>query len=102
MLNVSKKIHFGNGNMDISKKNQLIEDFVQINSPVTLKQMLSYQIEREMAYQGISRVKMAKLMETSRAVINRLLDPSHSSVTLSTLEKAGKVLNKKWHIYLEG
>lgn len=69
--------------------------------PLTLKQMLSYQIEREMAYQGISRVKMAELMETSRAVINRLLDPTHPSVTLVTLEKAGKILNKKWRIYLE-
>ena len=66
----------------------------------SLKQMIAYQVEREMAYQGISRVKMAELMKTSRAVINRLLDPSNHSVTLSTLEKAGAILGKNWEIYL--
>lgn len=70
------------------------------NTKVSLKQMIAYQIEREMAYQGISRVKMAELMKTSRAVINRLLDPANHSVTLSTLEKAGLILGKNWEIYL--
>ena len=70
------------------------------NTKVSLKQMIAYQIEREMAYQGISRVKMAELMKTSRAVINRLLDPANNSVTLSTLEKAGVILGKNWEIYL--
>ena len=70
------------------------------NTKVSLKQMIAYQIEREMAYQGISRVKMAELMKTSRAVINRLLDPANHSVTLSTLEKAGIILGKNWEIYL--
>ena len=70
-------------------------------APLSLKQMLAYQIEREMAYQNISRVRMAELMQTSRAVINRLLDPDHPSVTLHTIEKASEVLNKQWHIFLK-
>jgi antitoxin HicB len=72
-----------------------------ITAPLSLKQMLSYQIEREMAYQDINRVKMAALMKTSRAALNRLLDPNHPSVTLSTLERAAEVLNRQWHIFLK-
>ncbi len=70
-------------------------------APLSLKQMLAYQIEREMAVQGISRVKMAELMKTSRAVVNRLLDPRNPSVTLQTVQKAAYVLGREWHIFLQ-
>jgi antitoxin HicB len=70
-------------------------------APVSFKQMLAYQIEREMALQGVSRVKMAELMLTSRAVVNRLLDPANPSVTLQTVQKAADVLKKEWHIFLQ-
>lgn len=70
-------------------------------APLSFKQMLAYQIEREMALQSVSRVKMAAMMFTSRAVINRLLDPNNPSVTLQTIQKAAEVLNKEWHIFLQ-
>jgi antitoxin HicB len=70
-------------------------------APLSLKQMLAYQIEREMAVQSISRVKMAELMKTSRMVVNRLLDPRNPSVTLQTVQKAADVLGRQWHIFLQ-
>ena len=70
--------------------------------PLAMKQMLAYQIEREMALQNIGRVKMAKLMQTSRAAVNRLLDPSNNAANLQTIERAAKVLGKEWHIFLKG
>jgi antitoxin HicB len=70
-------------------------------APLSIKQMLAYQIEREMALQGINRVKMAQLMKTSRAALNRLLDPENDSVTLQTMEKASKILGKKLQIFLK-
>jgi hypothetical protein len=70
-------------------------------APLSLKQMLAYQIEREMAHQHISRVRMAELMQTSRAVLNRLLDPINPSVTLQTIQKAADVLGHDWHIFLK-
>jgi antitoxin HicB len=70
-------------------------------APLSFKQMMAYQVEREMALQSISRVKMAELMRTSRAVINRLLDPANISVNLQTIQKAADVLGKEWHIFLK-
>lgn len=65
-----------------------------------VKRMLAYQIEREMARQGVTRARMAALMGTSRAALNRLLDPTNNSVTLQTMEKAAEVLGKKVQIFL--
>jgi hypothetical protein len=70
-------------------------------APLSFKQMLAYQIEREMALQGVSRVKMAEMMLTSRAVVNRLLDPNNPSATLQTIQKAADVLKREWHIFLQ-
>ncbi|MFH0811268.1 MAG: Fis family transcriptional regulator, partial [Pseudomonadota bacterium] len=38
---------------------------------------------------------MAKMMGTSRASLNRLLDPENESVTLYTLKKAASVFGKR-------
>lgn len=69
-------------------------------APVSLKKMLAYQIEREMARQNINRVQMAAQMNTSRAVLNRLLDPDNQSVTLATLQKVAEILGCEWQIFL--
>nr|WP_202901623.1 helix-turn-helix domain-containing protein [Bryobacter aggregatus] len=41
-----------------------------------------------MKEQNVSKAKMAKRMHTSRASLDRLLDPDNDAVTLSTLQKA--------------
>lgn len=41
---------------------------------------------------------MAELINTSRAVINRLLNPDNSSLTLHTLQSATNALEKKLSI----
>ncbi len=63
-----------------------------------VKRVIAYQIEQEMRAQNITKTKMAHLMNTSRAVVNRLLNPDHSSLTLSTLESATSALGKKLSI----
>ncbi|WP_275898376.1 hypothetical protein [Sulfurospirillum tamanense] len=39
-------------------------------------------------------------MKTSRAVVDRLLNPNHGSLTLSTLESATSVLGKKLSVFI--
>ena len=65
-----------------------------------LKEVISRQIEQEMAHQALSKAEMARRMGTSRSSLDRLLDPSGHSVTLSTLNKAARVLGKKVQIGL--
>ena len=55
---------------------------------------------RIMDRRNFTKAEMARRMKTSRASLERLLDPSHSSVTLATLERAATVLGKKLKIEL--
>jgi len=65
---------------------------------VAIKRVIAYQLEQEMKVQNISKTKMAELMNTSRAVVNRLLNPDNSSLTLHTLQSATNALGKKLNI----
>lgn len=67
---------------------------------VAAKRVLAYQFELAMKRRRISKVSMAKRMDTSRSALDRLLDPENSSVTLQTMERAAMVLGKKLKISL--
>lgn len=65
-----------------------------------VKRVLAYQIEQLMISQNLSKTVMARRMNTSRAALNRLLDPANPSVTLQTLERAASVLGKRLQVEL--
>ena len=67
---------------------------------VAVKRVLAYQIEQLMITQNLSKTAMAQRMNTSRAALSRLLDPTNPSVTLQTLERAASVLGKRLQIEL--
>ena len=55
-----------------------------------LKRVLARQLEAAMKDQNVSKAEMAKRMRTSRAALDRLLDPGNDAVTLTTLQKAAR------------
>ncbi len=57
-----------------------------------IKEVLVYQIQEAMMHEGITKVDMARRMATSRAALDRLLDPGNGSVTLGTLFRAASAL----------
>ena len=65
---------------------------------VAVKRVLAYQLQAEMKAKKITKTKMAELMKTSRSVIDRLLSPTNTSLTLQTLQSATSVLGKKLSI----
>ena len=80
--------------------NQFLQEdgvFEEVNN-IAIKRVIAYQLEQEMKAQNITRTKMAQMMNTSRAVVNRLLNPDNGSLTLSTLQNATSVLGKKLNI----
>ena len=62
---------------------------------VAIKRIIAYQIEEEMRAQNITQTELAQRMNTSRAVVSRLLNPKNGSLTLSTLSSAVSALGKK-------
>jgi DNA-binding Xre family transcriptional regulator len=65
------------------------------------KRVLAYQIQQEMENQRLTKTEMAAKMHTSRAAVNRLLDPQNTAVTLKTLEQATAALGKRLRIIIE-
>ena len=67
---------------------------------VAVKRVLAYQVERMMKEQSLSKTEMSRRMNTSRAALERLLDPANQSITLQTLERAAKALGRRLQITL--
>lgn len=65
-----------------------------------IKEVIAEQLAAEMKKKGITKARMAEMMETSRAQIDRLLDPKNSSATLETLMRAAKVLGRQLRLEL--
>lgn len=63
-----------------------------------LKSTIAYQIEQTMKKKKLSQAEVARRMRTSRAVLQRLLDPNITAVTLSTLDNVANALGKTLHI----
>ena len=86
--------HIGTDFSDFLKEDGIFEE----TNDIAIKRVIAYQLEQEMKVQNITKTKMAEMMNTSRAVVNRLLNPDNSSLTLSTLESATHALGKRLNI----
>ena len=60
-----------------------------------IKKIIAYQLLEAIEKEQITKTALAVQLETSRAAVNRLLDPENESVTLLTLARAASVLGKK-------
>jgi len=65
-----------------------------------VKRVLAFQLAEEMKAKGITKVKMAQMLDTSRSQLNRLLDPSADNVTLAALSKVAKLMGRSIHLEL--
>ncbi len=52
------------------------------------KRLLAWQIQEAMKRKGYTKTAMAKRMKTSRAHLDRLLDPSNDRIQLDTAQRA--------------
>lgn len=65
-----------------------------------IKRVLARQIAAAMAERQLSKAEMARRMKTSRAALDRLLDPEYDAITLSTLRKAAHALGRELRLEL--
>ena len=76
------------------------EGFIEDAEAVAVKRVIAFQIAMEMKKSNITKTELADRMRTSRPVVDRLLDPSNRSVTLSTLGRAASAVGKTLKIEL--
>lgn len=91
-----KKPHIGSSLDDFLAEEAMLEEA----TAVAVKRVIAWQIEQEMKVQALTKSALAGKMHTSRAALNRLLDESDTSLTLTTLVGAAQALGKKLKIEL--
>lgn len=60
-----------------------------------IKSVIALQLAEEMKARRLTKSAMAERMQTSRAQLDRLLDPDNAGVTLETLQRAARVLGRQ-------
>ena len=90
------KKHIGSNFDDFLKEEKIYEQ----TQAAAIKRVVAYQIVQEMKLKNLTKTEMASRMKTSRAALERLLDPDNASITLFTLERAASALGKKLKVEL--
>ena len=88
--------HAGSNFDDFLLQERLLAD----TEAVALKRVIAHQLSQAMTSNKLSKVELARRMNTSRAALDRLLDPNEKGVTLQTLERAAVALGKRLEIRL--
>ena len=91
-----QKKHLGSTFDEFLREEKLLE----VVEATAVKRMIAFQIAQQMKRRRLTKSAMASRMKTSRAALERLLDPANPSVTLSTLERAASALGKKLKVEL--
>ena len=73
--------------------------YEEVNS-TAIKRVVARQVEAAMHQKGLTKAEMARRMRTSRAALDRLLDPDNDAVTLATLRKAAAVVGREIRLEL--
>ena len=93
---MKKNPHIGSSLDDFLKEEGILDQ----TRAMALKEVIAWQVQQAMRRKKISKVEMARRMNTSRAALDRLLDPGNASVTLQTLCRAAQAVGRDLRIEL--
>jgi antitoxin HicB len=65
-----------------------------------IKAIIARQLTAEMKRKKLTKKRMAELMQTSRAQLDRLLDPDNGSATIESLQRAAKIVGRELRLEL--
>lgn len=93
---MKKKGRVGSSFDDFLKEEGIYEEV----TARAIKRVLARQLDALMQDQKITKSALAKRMHTSRAQLDRLLDPENESVTLGTLARAAQAVGRQLRMEL--
>lgn len=62
---------------------------------LALKRLVAHELQQILEEEKISKTQLAARMKTSRASLDRILDPTNPSLTVASLGKAAAALGRK-------
>ena len=91
-----RNVHVGSSLDAFLKEEGILEE----TRTIAIKEAVAWQVQEAMRKDNITKVEMARRMKTSRAALDRLLDPGNESVTLQTLSRAAHAIGRELRIEL--
>jgi antitoxin HicB len=88
--------HVGSDFDDFLKSEGILDDV----QAIAVKRVLAHQLQQSMRAKRLTKTAMAKRMGTTRAQLDRLLDPENPSATLASVVKAANAVGKRVKISL--
>ena len=76
------------------------EGLLEDATTLAIKSVIAFQLREAMREKGWTKLALSEQMQTSRAQLDRLLDPTNTSVTLLTLQKAAKAVGRQLRLEL--
>ena len=64
-----------------------------------ITRVIAWQLSEEMKRQGVSKARLAEMMNTSRAQVDRILN-AKGNVTIETLQRAAKLVGRQLRLEL--
>jgi hypothetical protein len=91
-----KNPHIGSSFDDFLKEEGIYEEV----TARAIKRVIVRQLDALMQAQGISKTELARSMKTSRAQLDRLLDPDNGSATTESLQRAARIVGRELRLQL--
>jgi antitoxin HicB len=88
--------HVGSDFDDFLKSEGILDDV----QAIAVKRVLAHRLQQSMRAKRLTKTAMAKRMGTTRAQLDRLLDPENPSATLASVVKAANAVGKRVKISL--
>lgn len=67
---------------------------------IAAKRVIAWQLRKAMSERRLTKTAMAARMETTRAQLDRVLNPKDGNVTLETLQRAASAVGKRLRLEL--
>jgi antitoxin HicB len=90
-MSKAKNPHWGSTLDDFLKD----EGIHQQATTAAIKSVIALQLEREMKKKRMTKKRLAEMMHTSRAQVDRILDPDKGNVTIETLQRAAALVGRQ-------
>lgn len=91
-----KKKHIGSSLEDFLDEEGILEN----STAKAIKSVIAWQLAEEMKTKHMTKQRLADLMRTSRAQVDRILDPEKGNVTIETLQRAALLLGRRLRLEL--
>ncbi len=95
MRKPKKNLHWGSTLDDFLNE----EGIRETAKTEAITRVVAWQLSEEMKRQGLSKARLAEMMNTSRAQVDRILN-AKGNVTIETLQRAAKLVGRQLRLEL--